>query len=48
MQSPNVESISSIFEAPGIIEDVDGFDLRLILIGFLALFIVLRLRMNPI
>jgi hypothetical protein len=48
MQSPNVESISSIFEAPEVIEDVDGFDLRLILIGFLALFIVLRLRMNPI
>jgi ABC-type amino acid transport substrate-binding protein len=48
MQSPNVESISSIFEAPEFIEDVDGFDSRLILIALLAFFIVLRLRTNPI
>ena len=48
MQSPNVESISTIFEAPEIVEGVDGFDLRLILIGFLALFIVSKLRMNSI
>lgn len=47
-QSPIVESVASIFEAPELIEDADSFDLRLIFIGILAIFIVFRLRMNPI